>query len=320
MTLSTKFQRAGDATARWFTEPVPKGRVAAFRTAVYLFVVADLVYFTRWVKGHGDVPSELYQPLWIGRLLPLPVPTPGLVTAIYWVLLVAGLLAATGRFPRLLGWVVCGLYFEWMIIAMSYGKVDHDRIAFLVALAVLPTLGRARHGDRTLTEAGGWALRLVQIAVVATYFLAAWAKLRYAGVDWLTGTTLTRAVLRRGTWFSSWTVDVPGLLVLGQFLIVGFELASPIVFFVRPRWRYGIVGFFYGFHLMTHLSLTIAFWPHLAAMLCFLPLERLRPVVWLRTGCRRLRGDRGLRGDRRVESRKAASGQPATPSPAPAEP
>jgi hypothetical protein len=47
---------------------------------------------------------------------------------------------ATGRAPRLLGWTIFVLYFEWMIIAMSYGKVDHDRFAFLVALAVLPTV------------------------------------------------------------------------------------------------------------------------------------------------------------------------------------
>ncbi|GAB3851645.1 hypothetical protein GCM10029963_39820 [Micromonospora andamanensis] len=31
---------------RWLTEAVPRGRVAAFRTLVYLFVAADLVFFT----------------------------------------------------------------------------------------------------------------------------------------------------------------------------------------------------------------------------------------------------------------------------------
>ncbi|HEX6075237.1 MAG TPA: MFS transporter permease [Micromonosporaceae bacterium] len=297
--------RAGSAVVKWFTEPVPKGRIAAFRTVVYLFVVADLTYFTTWIRDHVDVPGSLYQPLFIGRVLPLPVPTPGLVTAIFWTLLVTSLLAATGRFPRLLGWTVFALYFEWMIIAMSYGKVDHDRIAFLVALAVLPTLGRSRHGDRTLTEAGGWALRLVQIAVIATYFLAAWAKLRYAGIDWLTGATLTRAVLRRGTWFSNWTVEVPGLLIFAQFAIVAFELFSPVIFFVKPRWRYWLVAYFYGFHLVTYLALTIAFWPHLAAMLCFLPLERIRPVAWLLS---------------QLDRERAPSDRGPTPSPAPAEP
>ena len=81
---------------------------------------------------------------------------------------------------------------------MSYGKVDHDRIAFLVALAVLPTIGRARFRDRRRSEAAGWAMAAVLVAVMLTYFLAAWAKIRFGGWDWPTGSTLTRAVLRRG--------------------------------------------------------------------------------------------------------------------------
>lgn len=312
MTGTAGVRRFGGAVAGWFTEPVPRGRIAAFRSVIYLFVVADLLWVTRWIRGHADVPGELYVPLMVGRILPLPVPTEALVHGIWWALLATAAVAATARFPRLLGWTVFALYFEWMIIAMSYGKVDHDRIAFLMALAVLPTLGRARHGDRTLTESGGWAMRMVQIAVIATYFLAAWAKFRYAGLDWLTGATLTRAVLRRGTWFSDWTVDVPGLLVFGQFAIIGFELVSPIVFFVRQRWRYWLIGYFYLFHLVTYLALGIAFWPHLVAMLCFLPLEKVRPLAWLR---------RWLPG---VPRGPAPAGVPTTGpparSPAPAEP
>src|SRR4051812_8297520 len=181
---------------RWLFEPVPRGRVAAFRTLIYLFVAADIVIFTPWVRSHASTPGELYRPLLVGRLLPLPVPTPLLVHTIFWVLLLTALAAATGRAPRLLGWTVFTLYFQWMIIAMSYGKVDHDRVGLLVALAALPTVGRARHGDPELTEKGGWALRVTQIAVVCTYFLAAIAKLRFGGLDWVTSSVLARAIVR----------------------------------------------------------------------------------------------------------------------------
>jgi hypothetical protein len=268
---------------RWLTEPVPKGRVAAFRTVVYLFVAGDLVLFTPWVRTHADVPGELYQPLFVGRLLHLPTPTPALVHGIFWVLLVLALAAASGRAPRALGWPVFLLYFEWMIIAMSYGKVDHDRFGLLVALAVLPTAGHARHGDRTPTEAGGWALRATQLAVVATYFLAAWAKLRFGGVDWVTSSVLARAIIRRGTELADAVASVPGLLVAAQLGIVAFELASPILFVLRERWRYAAIGFFYAFHLATIATITISFAPHLVAMASFLPLER---VVRPRTGPR----------------------------------
>jgi hypothetical protein len=267
---------------KWLFEPVPRGRIAAFRTLVYLFVAADMVIFTPWVRAHADTPGSLYQPLLVGRLLPLPTPTALIVHTVFWVLIVLTLAAATGRAPRLLGWAVFLLYFEWMIIAMSYGKVDHDRFGFLVALAVLPTAGRARHGDTSETEAGGWALRVTQIAVVCTYFLASFAKMRFGGAHWGTSSVLAQAIIRRGTPLADVIASVPGLLILSQFGIVAFELLSPLVFAVPRRLRGWVIAFFYSFHLATFATITISFMPHLIAMTSFLPLERVRPVVWAR--------------------------------------
>lgn len=274
----------------WLTEPVPRGRIAAFRTLVYLFVAADLVVFTPWVRHHASTPGDLYRPLLVGRLLHLPTPTPLLVHGIFWLLLAVSLAASTGRAPRVLGWTVFALYFEWMVIAMSYGKVDHDRVGLLVALAALPTVGRARHGDPTRSEAGGWALRVTQIAVVCTYFLAAWAKLRFGGVDWVTSSVLARAIIRRGTDLADLIAGVPHLLILAQIGIMAFELTSPAIFFLDERWRNRAVAFFYSFHAVTFATITISFAPHLAALASFLALEKVRPVQWARGFRRRRRG------------------------------
>ncbi len=289
--------------SRWLTEPVPRGRVAAFRTLVYLFIVGDLLVFTPWVRSRVDVSGDLYQPLFVGRVLPLPTPTPALVNVIFWALLLLALLAATGRAPRLLGWTVFALYLEWMIVAMSYGKVDHDRFALLVALAVLPTAGRARHGDQTRSEAGGWALRVTQIAVICTYFLAAWAKFRFGGLDWATGSVLAKAIIRRGTELADLIAQVPHLLLVAQFGLLAFELLSPLVFVLPERWRLATVGFFYSFHLVTIATITISFAPHLVAMTSFLPLEKIRPLVALR----------GLLTRRSGHGRPGAAAPAATP-------
>jgi hypothetical protein len=273
----------------WLFEAAPRGRVAALRTLTYLFIVFDLLVYSSWVRTRGDVPTELYQPLWIARALHLPPPDATLVAVVFWTLLVLAPLAATGRFPRLLGWLVCGFYFEWLIIAMSYGKVDHDRFAFLIALAVLPTVGRARHGDREPSEAAGWALRMIQIAVVATYFLAAWAKLRFGGLGWMTGSVLARAFIRRGSEFADLIASVPYLMIAAQIGMVTFEALSPLVFALRGRYRYAAIGFFYSFHLLSFLTISISFAPHLVAMTSFLPLERVRPIEWLRRAATRRR-------------------------------
>ncbi len=274
---------------KWLFAPVPLGRLAAFRTVVYVFVVLDLVIFTPWVRSHANTPGDLYEPLLIGRVLHLPTPNHLLVWAVFWALIVLSAAAAFGRAPRILGWAVFALYFEWMVIAMSYGKVDHDRVGLLVALAVLPTIGRARFGDKTLSDSAGWALRVTQIAVVCTYFLAAWAKLRFGGLDWVQSAVLAQAIIRRGTWLADEIAVIPGLLIVAQVGIMLFEMFSPLIFAVPQRWRWVGIVFFYSFHLVTFSMITISFAPHLVAMTSFLPLERVRPIEWAR---RRLAGSR----------------------------
>jgi hypothetical protein len=266
----------GRVTGGWWFRPVPLARIAVFRVIAYLFIPVDVFLTTAWVRAHADVPPEWYQPLLVGRLLHLPTPTHTVVTVVQWMLVLAALAAATGRAPRLLGTAVFLLYGEWMVIAMSYGKVDHDRIAFLVALAVLPTIGRARFRDRRSSEAAGWAMAAVLVTVMLTYFLAAWAKVRFGGWDWPTGSTLTRAVLRRGTGLSEWTLELPWLLTAAQWAMLVLEFLAPLMLLVRSdRARIGLVLFLLGFHVMVYAGVTIIFLPHCVAILSILPWERL---------------------------------------------
>lgn len=257
----------------WLFAPQPRARIAALRLLAYVFVPIDVLLTTRWVADHADVPGALYQPLYVGRLLNLPTPGPVSVRVVMVLLVATAAAAATGRAPRLLGAAVAVLYSWWMVVAMSYGKVDHDRFAFLVLLAVLPSVGRARHDDRTADESSAWALRSVQLAVVATYLLAAVAKFRFGGLDWATGATLSRAILRRGSFLADPLLDFPWLLVAMQFGIIAFELVSPLLL-VGGRLTQWFVWFLFAFHLASFAGIGIIFLPHLVALVAFVPLEQ----------------------------------------------
>jgi hypothetical protein len=269
------------AVTGWLLSPAPLARVAVLRVIVYLFVPVDVLLTTTWVRAHASVPGELYVPLRLGRLLPLP--TPGPWVDVFQVLLVAAALvaagaAARGVLPRLTGWLVALMYLEWMVVAMSYGKVDHDRFAFLVALFVLPSVGRAGLRSRERNEAAGWALTMIALAVVATYTLAAVAKIRFGGWDWVDGATLTRAVLRRSTPLSEPLLEVPWVLHAAQYGLMVVELVVAPLLLVRwrdPRIGWALVAAFLGFHIMTFSMITIIFLPHCIALLALLPLERL---------------------------------------------
>jgi hypothetical protein len=283
-----------NALNRWWLAPTPLGRVAVLRVLVYLYIPVDVLLTSSWVRGHARLGEQLYQPLRISRLLHLPAPTEALVSTLAVVLVVSALAAANGRAPRLLGTAAAVLYFAWMLVAMSYGKVDHDRFAFLVALAVLPTVGRARARDRDSSEAAGWALRCIQIAVVLTYFLAAWAKIRFGGWNWPTGATLEWALLRRHTPLSTWLIDKPQLLVPMQFAMIGAELLSPLLLLARTdRARTVAAGALWLFHLAVFAGVTIIFLPHCVAIFAFVPLERWWAGLRDRTVAR---GDRSVRG------------------------
>lgn len=265
----------------WLLSPAPLARVAVLRVLVYLFVPVDVLLTTTFVRGHARVPGELYVPLLLGRLLPLPTPGPW-VELLQVALVAAALLAAWAavqdRCARVTGWVVAVLYLEWMVVAMSYGKVDHDRFAFLVALFVLPSVGRAALRSPDRTEAAGWALSMVTLAVVATYTLSAVAKLRFGGWDWADGATLTRAVVRRSTPLSEPLLDATWVLHAAQYGILAMELFVAPLLLVRwrdPRITWGLAVGFLGFHLMTFAMITIIFLPHCVALLALLPLERL---------------------------------------------
>ncbi len=270
-------------THGWWFAPVPLGRIAVLRALVYLYIPVDVLLTGSWVRTHAKLGSELYRPLYLSQLLHLPTPTALMVSLLAVGVVASALVAATGRMPRLTGSIAGLLYLAWMLVAMSYGKVDHDRFAFLIALAVLPTVGRARARDTVRSEAAGWSVRCIQIAVVLTYFLAAWAKIRFGGWHWPTGATLESALLRRSTPLSSWMIDKPQLLVPMQFAMIGAELCSPVILLARSdRARTLLALGLWSFHIAVFAGVTIIFLPHCIAIFAFVPVERW--WRWLRGG------------------------------------
>ncbi|MDN6158156.1 MAG: hypothetical protein L0J13_09445 [Brevibacterium sp.] len=153
-------------------------------------------------------------------------------------------------------------------------------MALVIAVVVLPTVGVARFRDVGTTSAkAGWALRVVQISVILTYFYSVVMKWIASGniTHWANGAVIVWALMRRGAEWSKLFLEMPGLLIAGQWATLAFEFLSPIVLFFKGRWLYGAVIFFMIFHLMTYLALGIHFLPTVICWAAFLPLEKLIP-------------------------------------------
>ncbi|QKW35841.1 hypothetical protein HUT06_18855 [Actinomadura sp. NAK00032] len=266
---------------RWWFGPVPRARIAWLRIIGYVFLPCDMLLLTGSSLSHARLPADLYQPVLLGRLLHLPAPTPWSMYTLLVVTIAAGLVAMTGRvLPRASGYVAACGYLWWVTISMSYGKVDHDHLALVVALFVLPSVGRAGIGDARRCEASAWSVRFIQIGVIAAYFLSAWAKVRIGGFPaWPNGSTVQWALSRRGTPLGRSLIDYPVMLKASQWIMFLAEALSPVMLFVRGRPLYALVLFFAGFHAVTYALMTIHFLPHAIWLAAFLPLERLTGLL-----------------------------------------
>jgi len=267
------------AARTWWFRPEPVARVAVLRTLVYLYVPLDLFVRTATVVPHSYGSPDLYKPVDVLALLNQPAPVPWFAQTLRIVIITTSLLAAAGLWPRMLGVVVAIAYADWTCLAMSYGKVDHDHLAILVAVAVLPTIGDVSWRSPGRSEAAGWALRCIEIAVVATYFLAACAKIRFGGWHWADGAIFAWAIVRRGTDLARPMLHHPLILLLSQWGLLLLEASTPALLFVRQRWRTLGVVVLLSFHLMTWLMITIDFAPLVVCLLAFLPLERVAVVA-----------------------------------------
>lgn len=257
---------------RFWYAPAPLGRMAIFRIIVYLYVPLDLLIGV-WVADHGLVPESWYAPLWIGRLLHIPGPNGPGMAGVALALVGLSLVGARGRGRRFVGPAVFLLYFYWWYIGFSYGKVDHDKLALLVALAVVPTVPWTNFRDATTDARAGWALRAVQVAVVLVYLLSGITKLRVSGPEWMTSHILVFAIVRRGTMFADPLLNYPGLLYGMQAGIMAFELFSPLMLVRSKIGRMYLVAAF-AFHLVSYVGISIHFLPQVICLFAFLPLER----------------------------------------------
>ena len=265
---------------RFLAPAIPLARVAWLRLLIYPFVWLDVLWIVTDPIPHGDVPPSLYRGLTVRSLLHLPAPSHDYVRVLLAVILVSAAIAATGRLPRLAGWVCAVGMVDWVSNAFAYSKVDHDHFALVLALFVLPTVGRARIRDVDVrAQAAGWAVRMVQIGAVSIYFLSACAKMRFGGWGWANGATLIWALTRRPNGIGPWVGSHPALTHTLQWIVLCAEFSSPVLLWLRGRALAAGLVFFAGFHLSTYFLLKIHFLPLVVCLFSFLPLERL-PHPW----------------------------------------
>lgn len=210
------------------------------------------------------------------------VSQPGVVWALWAALLLAALLFALGLLTRPAGLALAGLHMVFAahqpVLTMGWAQLYPS---FVVYLALAPS-GQAWSVDAWLRRRKGaslsldetfkpWALRLLQIHVIAMYATAGWPRLAAAG--WLHGETVLHAVA--DTRFGRWGLDWHGLqplLAIGTYYALFMEPAATFLLPLRATRRWCALGLI-ALHMGIEVVADLGMWQFMmvSAVLAFLP-------------------------------------------------
>jgi uncharacterized membrane protein YphA (DoxX/SURF4 family) len=292
---------------RWNAYWFPTTSTVPLAICRILMVLAQLYWMTSNMGEQYTLlarNSAFIDPQLLIRAVTAIVPRDVLFTAsgfhaLYWITVVAGLLALIGLFTRASLFVFA--LANWIFIAhlYSYADIHHPEAVFQILLMLLAF---APSGDglsidalRRRRKAGAagrtavslqsdmamWPLKTAHALMALTYFSTGLTKLVFGGFRWMNGYTLQAYLLgdglRRDLPIGIWLAQHRTLCVLLSIGTVVFELSFAISLF-RPR----IAPLFFLGGLFFQIGLLVSaghhFYPHIFVLLLLLFL--LEPEWW----------------------------------------
>ena len=305
--------RVGRAARRWLAPEAPAERLAAVRVLVGAFAVVYLGLRIPHLASYVSFSSRNFQPVGVMSALEQPPPALAvyLLIALTWT---AALAFALGWRFRVTGPAAGFLLLVTLSYANSWGQIFHTEnalVLFVLVLGVTPaadatSLDARRRGEAPAPHPRyGWPLRLLTVVVVATYFLAGVAKLRWGGPGWMGGTVLRDTIaadsLRKILLGSSHSPIAEALL--GQawlfralaVLTLVVELGAPLALLHRRAalvWVLAVIAFHLGV-----LTLMAILFPFPLSGIAFAPFFRAeRVTAWIGGRLRRFRAGRSPAG------------------------
>jgi hypothetical protein len=166
-------------------------------------------------------------------------------------------------------------------LTSSFGQVFHTEHLLVLHVGVLATAALI---ERPSDTPSGWPLNLMMAVTVVTYVDAGVAKLRWSGLDWVTGDVLRNwiAVDNLRKWqvddvyspVGGWLAGVTWVWLPIALLTLAVELAAPVALLPK-RIRLVWISLAWGFHVGILALMAISFPYQLlgVAYVAFLPVE-----------------------------------------------
>ena len=290
--------------ARFFEGALSPRRLGLVRVAVCGYATAYVLVRLGHLWAVTDLAPSRFDPIgvvWLVADRPLAGSLHAVVLA---ATILAGVGATLGWRHRWTGPVFAALLWWTLSYRLSWGQVLHTENLVVLHVAVL---GLSRSADAYSIDARhrpvprhhsaeyGWPLQLMTALTALTYVIAAWAKIRNGGLEWMTGDVLRNQIaydnLRKhllgdvhsafGGWLTQWRWLFPPMAVASMAVELG-----ALVAIARSRLRLYWLLAAWAFHVGVLALMAILFPYQLFgfAFLSMLPVE-----VWWDRARRRTR-------------------------------
>ncbi|MCH8814991.1 MAG: HTTM domain-containing protein [Chloroflexi bacterium] len=229
---------------RFWYRPAPATRLAALRIIIGGFALGYVVIRGPHLMGYADFDASQFEPTGVTSVLSGTL-SDDVLGALVMITILAGVAFVTGA-----GYRVTGPIFAMLLLFVtgyrnSFGQIFHTEnlmVIHVMVLALAPaadsvSLDAWRRGEtRTLEPDGryGWAIQLMCLLTVLTYFISGQTKLRNAGLEWVTTDTLRNFVaydnLRKAELGDSYSFIGAALVAHGWLFkpLAAFTLAAEL--------------------------------------------------------------------------------------------
>lgn len=286
---------AAAAFERWWHAPAPARRLAMLRILVGGYALGYLLVRFGHLVGVSEMSAQQWKPVGPVSLLDAPLPA-AVVVALAGLAVLAGVAFVAGLRFRVTGPLFAAALLWVTSYRNSWGMIFHTEnllVLHVLVLALSPAAdalaldARGRPPVDDVPRARyGWAIRLLCMVTVTTYFIAGWSKLHASGLSWVTSDTLRMYVaydnLRKvelgdsyswlGTMLAQHGWLFPPLAAVSLLAEVGAPLAL-----VHPRVGRWWSALAWSFHMGVVVMMAIVFHYPLAGVgyASFFPVERL---------------------------------------------
>lgn len=262
---------------RWLGRSVPPDRMVALRIATGVYSLVLISSLAKGMWKQSQLPHYLFAPVGVGKLLNGPL-SPLALGSLFALTFCLAMAFIRGRWPR----ATAPAFAASLLILLTYrscwGMVFHTENLLVLQvglLALVPLLPSRSQGS---------LLNCLQLATVATYCIAGWAKLQNTGWHWTNGEVLRQQLaydtLRKSSLgaihspVALWVLPHATLFAPAAALALGTELLAPLAL-VGRKFAYIWCTCAWLFHLGVLLTMAIAFSYPLSgcAFLCFLHPE-----------------------------------------------